>query len=191
MHGSPNQGQKAESKDFGAFLDPPGAGARFGGVKGLSYEVRHSGQRPREGTVAFTLVEIMIVVVIIGLLASMALPAFQKSRQRSQAARLTNDFRQYDSAFQRYLMENGTGPAAAGLGVVPAGMAGYLPTSYTSPSPIGGGYIWSGPSSNIVLSGSSGNDALMQLVDVALDDGDLTTGDFTKISATAYGMRVH
>jgi type II secretory pathway pseudopilin PulG len=136
-------------------------------------------------------VEIMIVVVIVGLLASMALPAFQRSRQRSQAARLTNDFRQYDAAFQRYLMENGQSPAAAGIGVVPTGMAGYLPTSYVNPSPLGGGYIWSGPSSNIVLSGSTANDATMRLVDLALDDGDLTTGNFTKISATAYGLRVN
>ena len=133
----------------------------------------------------------MIVVVIIGLLAAMAIPAFQRSRQRSQAARLTNDFRQFDSAFQRYLMENGTPPPAGALGVVPTGMAGYLPEAYTQASPLGGGYIWSGPSSNIVLSGSNADDAIMTLVDKALDDGDLTTGDFTKISATAYGYRVH
>ena len=133
----------------------------------------------------------MIVVVIIGLLAAMAIPAFQRSRQRSQAARLTNDFRQFDSAFQRYLMENGTPPPAGAIGVVPAGMTGYLPEAYTQPSPLGGGYIWSGPSSNIVLSGSTANDAVMTLVDTALDDGNLTTGDFTKISSTAYGYRVH
>lgn len=32
----------------------------------------------------FTLVEIMIVVVILGLLAAMAIPAFQKVRETSQ-----------------------------------------------------------------------------------------------------------
>jgi type IV pilus assembly protein PilA len=133
----------------------------------------------------------MIVVVIIGLLAAIAIPAFQKSRQRSQSARLVNDFRQFDSAFQRYLMENGTQPPAAGMGVIPTGMAGYLPETYANPSPFGGGYIWSGPSSNIVLSGSAATDTVMQMVDVALDDGVLTTGDFTKISATAFGLRVH
>jgi prepilin-type N-terminal cleavage/methylation domain-containing protein len=160
-------------------------------VKGQSHEGRHSVRCRRNASAGFTLVEIMIVVVIVGLLAAMALPAFQRSRQRSQAARLTNDFRQFESAFQRYLMENGQGPAATGMGLVPTGMAGYLPTAYTNPSPLGGGYIWSGPSSNIVLSGSIANDSLMQLVDAALDDGVLTTGNFTKISATAYGLRVN
>jgi prepilin-type N-terminal cleavage/methylation domain-containing protein len=146
--------------------------------------------RPRPA--GFTLVEIMIVVVIIGLLAAMAIPAFQRSRQRSQAARLTNDFRQFDSAFQRYLLENGAAPpASTGPGVVPAGMAGYLPTAFTLPSPLGGSYMWSGPSSNIVLLGTSASDSVMTMVDTALDDGNLATGDFTKFSATNFGYRVH
>ena len=33
----------------------------------------------------YTLVEIMIVVAVIGLLAAMSIPAFQKARQKSQA----------------------------------------------------------------------------------------------------------
>jgi len=150
-----------------------------------------SGLRFRQPTAAFTLVEIMIVVVIIGLLAAIAIPAFQKSRQRSQAARLVNDFRQFDSAFQRYLIEYGTPPPMAAMGTIPTGMAGYLPSNYTDPSPFGGGYIWSGPSANIVLSGSAATDTVMQMVDAALDDGVLTTGDFTKISSTMFGYRVH
>lgn len=55
----------------------------------------------------FTLVEIMIVVVIIGLLAAMAIPAFQKVRQTSQEKAITNNLRQLASAADQYFLENG------------------------------------------------------------------------------------
>jgi type IV pilus assembly protein PilA len=56
---------------------------------------------------AFTLVEIMIVVVIIGLLASMAIPAFQKVRTDSQDKAILNNARQLGAASDQYYLENG------------------------------------------------------------------------------------
>src|SRR4030081_3786081 len=50
----------------------------------------------------FTLVEIMIVVAIIALLASIAVPGFLRARKRAQAARILNDLRLIDSALDQY-----------------------------------------------------------------------------------------
>jgi prepilin-type N-terminal cleavage/methylation domain-containing protein len=54
---------------------------------------------------AFTLVEIMIVVAIIALLASIAVPGFLRARKRSQAARILNDLRLIDAAVDMYAIE--------------------------------------------------------------------------------------
>jgi type IV pilus assembly protein PilA len=60
-----------------------------------------------QNTKGFTLVEIMIVVVIIGLLAAMAIPAFQKVRQSSQDKAVLNNARQLSAAADQYFLENG------------------------------------------------------------------------------------
>lgn len=55
----------------------------------------------------FTLVEIMIVVVIIGLLAAMAIPAFQKVRASSQDKAAINNARQLSAGADQYFLEAG------------------------------------------------------------------------------------
>ncbi len=61
----------------------------------------------KKNSKGFTLVEIMIVVVIIGLLAAMAIPAFQKVRATSQEKAVTNNLRQFASAAQQYMLDEG------------------------------------------------------------------------------------
>jgi type IV pilus assembly protein PilA len=60
-----------------------------------------------KNTKGFTLVEIMIVVVIIGLLAAMAIPAFQKVRTNSQDKAVLNNARQLSAGADQYYLENG------------------------------------------------------------------------------------
>ena len=55
----------------------------------------------------FTLVEIMIVVVIIGMLAAMAIPGFQKVRMASQDKAVLNNARQLAAAADQYYLEAG------------------------------------------------------------------------------------
>ena len=83
----------------------------------------------RSHKAAFTLVEIMIVVAIIGLLAALAIPAFVKSRKQSQGRRIINDARQMDAAVEQWALENGK---KDGDTVDTAGAATYLKTAWSA-----------------------------------------------------------
>jgi prepilin-type N-terminal cleavage/methylation domain-containing protein len=78
---------------------------------------------------AFTLVEIMIVVAIIGLLAALAVPGFMKARMQSQGRRILNDARQQDAAIDQWALETGQ---IDGNTINTTGAATYLKTTWKS-----------------------------------------------------------
>lgn len=66
----------------------------------------------------FTLIELLVVVVILGVLAMIAIPKFQNTRGRGNAATLRSDLRALSTAQEAYFYEFGTytdQPAALNL----------------------------------------------------------------------------
>ena len=59
--------------------------------------------RSRRG---FTLIELLVVVVIIGVLAAIAIPKFQATKAKANAASLKSDLRNLATAQEAYFYEN-------------------------------------------------------------------------------------
>jgi type II secretory pathway pseudopilin PulG len=153
---------------------------------------------PRSAAGVISLVEMMVVVLIIGLLFLMGVPTYQRIQRKARATAVANDFRVFGAAFQAYAHEKGSWPAEATAGVVPTGISSQdIQTSvWAVKTPMGGKFDWEynqvhpggtspGGKWHAALAITGTTDAplvvdadLMQEVDEALDDGDLTTGNF-------------
>lgn len=91
-------------------------------------------QKRREG--GFTLVEIMIVVLIIGILLAIAIPNFMTAREKSRAKSCVANLKQIDAAKEQWAMDNNkqNGDAVTMGDLVPT----YIKNTPTCPS--GGTY---------------------------------------------------
>jgi prepilin-type N-terminal cleavage/methylation domain-containing protein len=87
--------------------------------------------KTNKGGAGFTLVEIMIVVAIIGLLATIAIPNFVKARSTAQMNACINNLRQIDGAIQTWALETKQGDNAQ---VDFSQISGYLKNQVVCPS---------------------------------------------------------
>ena len=88
----------------------------------------------------FTLVEIMIVVAIIGILVSIAVPGFIKARKTAQGKSCNENLSKIDGSKETYALENNltTGDPVTMDDLVDDAGAGYIKKTPKCPS--GGGY---------------------------------------------------
>lgn len=68
-------------------------------------------------TSAFTLIELLIVVAIIGILAAIAVPNFLNAQIRSKISRVMADQRNLSTAIEMYSFDNGRSPTGSLEGV--------------------------------------------------------------------------
>ena len=90
----------------------------------------------------FTLVELLIVIVIIGVLASIAVPKFTAATEKANGAEIAADLRTIDSAIQLATFKTGTPPTA---------MSALSEFLSAIPAPPAGGFIGNKVTSTVVV----------------------------------------
>lgn len=93
--------------------------------------------RPRLNEAGFTLLELLVVVIIVGILATVVIPRFARSRERTYDAAAKSDLRNAMSAQEAYFADYQSYTTDAGA-------AGFEPSpavTITIPSADGLGYV--------------------------------------------------
>lgn len=141
-------------------------------------------------TRAFTLVEILIVVVILGILAAIVVPAFAGATDEARKASFIRDLKTFADAVEMHSIRTGFYVGDSSSGEFPPELEGYIDEGeWTRGTPIGGDWDVELNEQGITQAvgvhfqgGSNPGNDYMADVDGRFDDGDVTTGVFRRLS---------
>jgi prepilin-type N-terminal cleavage/methylation domain-containing protein len=143
----------------------------------------------------FTLVEILIVVVILGILAALVVPQFASATDEARQGTFVSDIRSIAQAAQLYMARTGQLLPDSGSGTFPNELDGYIDEAKWLAGPsIGGQWdiergSFAGMSSGFGVhfnGGGTPSDEYMEAIDAKFDDGSLTTGAFRQIDTDRF-----
>ena len=144
---------------------------------------------------AFTLVEILIVVVIIGILAAIVVPQFSSMTEESRRAAFAGSMKHMTDSMLMYYTRTLDFPEDAASGRLPPSLIGYMRISeFEKDTPVGG--VWDVERDEASIISAVGvhfndpftrrDDAAMAEIDAIFDDGDVETGAFRRIALDRY-----
>ena len=81
-------------------------------LKGMKEKVNFAEKRNTKRNAGFSLIEVIAVTIIIGVMATMLMPAIDGAGSKARNAKLKNDLATLDQAIATYKLEQGSVPAS-------------------------------------------------------------------------------
>lgn len=130
------------------------------------------------------MIELVVVIVILGVVATIAIPRMSNAAQTARTNAVTAQLNQYRRAFETYHAENFAWPPESATGTAPTQMTAYLdPVAFSKTTLIGGNWDWQNNGGDDVairiMNISSGDEVATEVNRVLDGDDDLDAGNVT------------
>lgn len=144
---------------------------------------------------AFTLLEIIVVIIVIGILAAMVVPRYVSARQDTAISATAEDLRAIENAVSMYYAKYGAYPRDVNRTEVVSVLEPFFKDEnpFSKIAPIGGKYDYEGPPnwSPVQISvrseiSTNHSEAVAIELDRYMDNGDLRTGSIRRDGDRTY-----